>query len=85
MATDETTKLDRIEATPDVCGGDARIRGRRIPVWQLVAARRARLSDREILHSFVPPLASEDLEAAWSYHEDHPAEIDEAIRDNEEG
>ena len=31
-----------VETTPGVCGGEARIVGTRIPVWQLVEARNLR-------------------------------------------
>src|SRR5205823_922299 len=36
---------DRITKTPGVCGGDACIRGHRIPVWVLVGYRRLGLPD----------------------------------------
>jgi uncharacterized protein (DUF433 family) len=85
MATDKAARLDRIEKTPDVCGGDARLRGRRVAVWQLVQARRAGLTDEQIMQSYAPPLSPADLATAWSYFAEHAEEIEEAIRDNEEG
>jgi uncharacterized protein (DUF433 family) len=75
---------DRVTKTADVCGGDACIRGHRIPVWGLVNDRRLGATDADILHSY-PSLTPVDLEAAWEYAAAHPQEIDRAIRENEEG
>ena len=38
-----------IEKTPNVCGGDARVRNTRIPVWLLVLQRKFGRSDAEVL------------------------------------
>lgn len=77
--------IDRITKTPGVCGGDACIRGHRIPVWGLVSYRRlGGSSDAELLRAY-PTLTLADLEAAWQYAAAHPDEIDQAIRENEEG
>jgi uncharacterized protein (DUF433 family) len=75
---------DRITKTPGVCGGDACIRGHRIPVWVLVSYRRLRKSDAELLRDY-PSLTAADLEAAWAYAAANAAEIDQAIRENDEG
>jgi len=74
--------LSRIETLPEVCGGEPRVAGTRIPVWLLVRARRLGTSDAEILRAY-PSLRAEDLTSAWDYHRDHPDEIDRQIRDNE--
>jgi uncharacterized protein (DUF433 family) len=68
----------------DRCGGDACVRDTRITVWGLVAYRRLGMSDAEIIHA-VQGLTAADLEAAREYAAAHTAEIDEAIRANEEG
>lgn len=78
------TATDRITKTPDVCGGEACIRGHRIPVWVLVGYRRLGVSDADLLR-FYPSITPADLEAAWEYGAAHAEEIDRAIRDNEEG
>jgi uncharacterized protein (DUF433 family) len=78
------TVTDRITKTPDICGGDACIRGHRIPVWSLIGYRQLGASDVEILRAY-PTLTLADLEAAWEYARAHPEEIDQAIRENEEG
>ncbi len=76
--------LSWISKKPDRCGGDACVRDTRISVWGLFAYRRLGMSDREILEA-VQGLTPADLEAAWGYAAMNEAEIDEAIRANEEG
>ena len=69
---------------PDRCGGDACVRDTRITVWGLVAYRRLGLTDGEIAQA-VQGLTAADLEVAWEYAAQNAAEIEEAIRANEEG
>jgi len=76
--------LSWISKKADRCGGDACVRDTRITVWGLVAQRRLGHSDAQIMES-IQTLTSADLEAAWGYATAHEAEIDEAIRANEEG
>jgi uncharacterized protein (DUF433 family) len=75
---------DRITKTPGVCGGDACLRGHRIPVWVLVGYRRLGKSDASLLSDY-PSLTRADLEAAWEYATANAEEIDSAIWENEEG
>ena len=70
-----------IRHTPGVCGGEACIRMTRIAVWMLEEARRARVSDEDLLVDY-PELTREDLEAAWHCVSTHPEEIENAIRAN---
>jgi uncharacterized protein (DUF433 family) len=72
-----------IERTAGICGGDACIANTRITVWVLEQARRLGAADKEILQDY-PSLAQGDLAAAWEYVETHHAEIERAIRENEE-
>ena len=74
--------LAAVDKTPGVCGGDARIAGTRIPVWQLVEARNQGVWEAQLLIDF-PRLTAQNLEDAWDYADDHPAEIAAAIHDNE--
>ncbi|GET42158.1 DUF433 domain-containing protein [Microseira wollei] len=67
-----------IQITPGVCGGNARIRNTRIPVWTLVSFRQQGADEAELLRNF-PGLSREDLENAWSYYDRHRQEIDLAI------
>jgi uncharacterized protein (DUF433 family) len=82
MAADTTQKTSWVQKTPGVCGGRACFRNTRITVWGLVNYRRLGLADARILENIVG-LTPEDLRAAWDYYREHPAEIDEDIRDNE--
>jgi uncharacterized protein (DUF433 family) len=80
----EKTQTSLIQKTPRVCGGLARIRETRIPVWTLVSFRRQDASDQELLHNY-PGLNQQDLEAAWSYYAQHPEEIDQVIAELNDG
>ncbi len=73
----------RIEKSPGVCGGDARVRDTRHAVAGLVEWRRLGLTDGQILERH-PDLSPADLEAAWTYFDQHGDEIDRAIRENED-
>jgi uncharacterized protein (DUF433 family) len=83
MASESTKSLSWIQKAPDVCGGNACIRDTRITVWGLVLSRRFGASDASILTN-IGGLTPDDLEAAWEYYQEHPVEIDEAIRENEQ-
>lgn len=74
----------RVVKHPEIQGGDACIEGTRIPVWVLVNYRRLGGSDAALLTDY-PSLTPADLAAAWEYADAHPKEIDDAIRENEEG
>jgi uncharacterized protein (DUF433 family) len=50
-----------IKHTPGVCGGDARIRNTRIPVWTLVSLRQQGATDSDQLAAY-PSLIQSDLE-----------------------
>jgi uncharacterized protein (DUF433 family) len=78
------TQTDYITKTPGICGGDACIRGHRIPVWVLVNYRRHTGGEADVLRAY-PSLTANDLKAAWEYAATHPDEIDRAIQHNETG
>jgi uncharacterized protein (DUF433 family) len=78
------TELSFISHTPGVSGGDACVRNTRIPVWLLAEMRLAGMCDAEILAGYPETLNQADLEVAWQYHTDHPAEITQALRLNRE-
>jgi uncharacterized protein (DUF433 family) len=71
-----------VEKSPGVCGGEARIVGTRIPVWQLVEARDLGVRESQLLIDF-PRLTAQNLVDAWDYANEHPEEIAAAILDNE--
>ncbi len=82
MAT-ETSKKSWVQKRPNVCGGDACIRNTRITVWGLVLSRRLGADEARLLENIVG-LTPDDLDVAWDYYRRNSAEIDEAIRLNEE-
>ena len=82
MSSNLKTTSVWVQKTPGVCGGRACIRNTRITVWGLVNSRRLGAPDEQILKNIVG-LTPEDLQAAWDYYREHPAEIDADIRDNE--
>lgn len=74
----KTTQTPLIQKTPGICGGNARIRQTRIPVWTLVSFRIQGASDEELLRNY-PGLNPQDLEAAWAYYASNPSEIEQII------
>ena len=72
-----------IRQTAGVCGGNARIRNTRIPVWTLVSFRQQGANEEELLRNY-PALTGEDLTAAWSYYNRHQEEIDRTISCHQE-
>lgn len=78
------TALLGVVKTPGVCGGAARLIRTRIPVWTLERMRQLGVSEADILRSY-PSLRAADLVQAWWYADQHPGEIEGAIRENEEG
>ena len=71
-----------IRRTPGVCGGEACIRMTRVAVWMLEDARRAGVSDADLLCDY-PDLTEDDLVAAKQYASEHREEIDSAIDANQ--
>ena len=69
-----------IRHTPGVCGGRARIRDTRIPVWTIVEAKASGASDLEILQDFAG-LTAEDLTNAMRYYAGHRAEIEQDLQE----
>ena len=67
-----------IQKTPNVCGGQARIRNTRIPVWILVLKRQRGQSDAAVFDSY-PTLTPSDLDAAWDYYQRNPVEVEQSI------
>ncbi len=81
--TEETpVQFPSIVSTPGVCGGSARFIRTRIPVWTVERMRQLGITESEILRSY-PTLRAADLVQAWSYSDQHRADIDQAIRENE--
>ena len=77
------TEIPLITKTAGVCGGEARIRETRIPVWTLVSFRQQGASDEELLKNY-PSLDQQDLEAVWQYYNKNKKEIEEIIASDNE-
>ncbi len=58
--------LSRIESTSDVCNGEPRILGTRVPVSILGQYRKLGVSDAKLL-DYYPFLSPDDLAAAWRF------------------
>jgi uncharacterized protein (DUF433 family) len=78
------TETDLISKDPNICGGDACLRGHRIPVWVLVNYRRHVANDADVLRAY-PSVTFEGLKAALDYAAVHSDEIERAIVENETG
>lgn len=74
----QTIQTPLIQKTLGICGGNARIRNTRIPVWTLVSFRLQGASNEELLANY-SGLEQQDLEAAWAYYAVNSAEIDSII------
>lgn len=79
----ERLRTRAIQQTAGVCGGNARIRNTRIPVWTLVSFRQQGADDEELLRNY-PTLTADNLTAAWSYYDRHREEIDRVIASHQE-
>jgi uncharacterized protein (DUF433 family) len=75
------TLQNPIQITPGICGGQARIRNTRIPVWTLVAYHQQGTPDDELLHNY-PGLTPTDLSAAWDYYQQNYEAIDRLIAED---
>jgi len=83
MIRHDTPTASWIQKTSGVCGGEPCVRDTRHTVAGLVQWRRLGLSDDQILQQH-PDLTKPDLDAAWEYYSEHQAEIDRAIRADED-
>ena len=74
----EKLKSRTIQKTIGVCGGHARIRNTRIPVWTIISLQQQGADTPELLHNF-PSLATDDLRNARFYYTTYQEEIYRAI------
>jgi uncharacterized protein (DUF433 family) len=77
------TQAGPIVKTTGCCGGSARLKERRVPVWLLASWALDGVSVFEILE-FLPDLSAEEVEAALHYARLNSEEIDHEIRLNDE-
>lgn len=71
-----------IHKTPGICGGAARIRDTRIPVWTIVAYQQQGATEAELFYNY-PGLTLQDLEAVANYYDRNREEIDGWLAENE--
>jgi len=58
--------LERISVDPQICHGKPCIKGTRIPVFVILDALAAGMTDQEIIKEY-PPVTGEDIRAALLY------------------
>ena len=61
-----------------VCGGHARVRNTRIPVWTIISLQQQGSDTPELLRNF-PSLTLDDFSNVQAYYFSHREEIDRAI------
>jgi len=83
MIRPDTRTASWIQKTSGVCGGEACVRNTRHTVSGLMQWQKLGLSDDQILQQH-PDLAQPDLDAARAYYSEHQAEIEQAIRADED-
>ena len=71
-----------IHKTPGICGGAARIRDTRIPVWTIIAYQQQGATEAELIYNY-PGLTLEDWQAVANYHEHKREEIELWLAENE--
>ncbi len=71
-----------ITSLPGICGGAARVKGTRIPVWGLEKSRREGCTEGDVLMMY-PTLTLPALLAAWHYAAANQREMDGQIAVNE--
>jgi uncharacterized protein (DUF433 family) len=74
----EKLKSRAIQKTIGVCGGHAKIRNTRIPVWTIISLQQQGANSPELLRNF-PSLTVDDLRNTQFYYTNHQEEIDHAI------
>jgi uncharacterized protein (DUF433 family) len=77
------SKSRGVTKVPGVMGGEACLRGTRIPVWLLVSYRNQGMTDGDILKGY-PDLSAADLCCVWAYATAYGDEIAAAIQGQDE-
>jgi uncharacterized protein (DUF433 family) len=70
--------MNTIQKIMGICGGHARIRNTRIPVWTIISLQQQGADTPELLRNF-PSLTTDDLSNVRFYYITHQEEIDLAI------
>jgi uncharacterized protein (DUF433 family) len=81
---DTATLSQLIERREGVCGGAPVIAGHRLAVHLLAALLRSYNGDRARIYREYEYLTPEQIDAALDYAEEHPEEIEELLRRDQE-
>lgn len=73
-----TTATERIVKREGVCGGDACVRGTRIPVWSIESWKRG-VGQQDLEGYFTTPLTARDIQAALDYYRENTEEVEHQI------
>ena len=79
MAAAERAPFPRVIHDPRIHGGEAVVRGTRVPVRALVVAWQAE-PDMSAMLAAYPRLTEADVREALAYYDAHRREVDERIR-----
>ncbi|MGB3265947.1 MAG: DUF433 domain-containing protein [Microcoleus sp.] len=71
-----------IHKTPANCGGAARIRDTRIPVWTIIAYQQQGATEAELLYNY-PGITLQDLPAVANYYDRNREEIELWLAENQ--
>ena len=82
MAAPKVESYPHIVRNPDILAGEPTIAGTRIAVRTLVVAVRYTPTIEELLRDY-PHITREEIEEAFAFYEDHRAEIDRYIEEND--
>ena len=82
MAAPKAVPYPHIVRNPEILAGEPTIAGTRIAVRTLVVAVRYAPTFEELLGAY-PHLSREGIEEAFAFYEDHRAEIDRYIAEND--
>jgi len=75
--------FSRIVRNPEILGGEPVVAGTRLPVRAVVLTNRY-ASNAEYIYSVYPFVSRADIDEALAYYQDHHAEIDSYIAENED-
>lgn len=79
MALAQPSPFERITHHPRIQGGEAVVRGTRVPVRAIVVAWREYQNISTLLAAY-PRLTAADISEALAYYEAHRQEVDERIQ-----
>ena len=82
MAAPKAVPYPHIVRNPEILAGEPTIRGTRIAVRNIVVAIRYSLTIEELLEDY-PTVSRDSIEEAFAFYDDHRAEIDRYIAEND--